>query len=66
MRKILADAAYEKVFMQWVEENLLGVDFEISSKSPTTQEFVPVKWRWVGERAERRCCPASGRQLQFL
>lgn len=50
MKKILADAAYEKVFMQWVEENLLGVDFEISSKPPTSQEFVPVKWRWVGER----------------
>ena len=50
MKKILADAAYEKQFMKWVEENLWGVDLEISSKPPTTDGFVPVKWRWVGER----------------
>jgi hypothetical protein len=41
MKKILADTAYEKVFMQWIEENLLGVDLEISSKPPTSREFVP-------------------------
>ena len=50
MEKILADAAYEKQFMKWVEENLLGVELEISSKPPTAEGFVPVKWRWVGER----------------
>lgn len=50
MKKILADAAYEKQFRQWVEENLLGVDLEISSKPPSSVGFVPVKWRWVGER----------------
>lgn len=50
MKKILADAAYEKVFLKWVNENLLGVELQISSKPPSTQGFVPVKWRWVGER----------------
>lgn len=51
MEKILADAAYERVFMEWVSENLLGVELEISSKPPGTAGFVPVKWRWVTERA---------------
>ncbi len=51
MEKILADAAYEKTFMGWVEENLLGVELEISSKPPGSEGFVPVKWRWVTERA---------------
>jgi len=51
MEKILADAAYEKVFMNWVSENLLGVELEISSKPPDSEGFVPVKWRWVTERA---------------
>ena len=51
MEKILADAAYEQVFMEWVSENLLGVELEISSKPPATAGFVPVKWRWVTERA---------------
>jgi putative transposase len=50
MEKILADAAYEKEFMKWVEDNLLGVELEISSKPPSAEGFVPVKWRWVGER----------------
>jgi hypothetical protein len=36
--------------MKWVEENLLGVELEISSKPPTTEAFAPVKWRWVRER----------------
>ena len=51
MEKILADAAYEKVFMNWVSENLLGVELEISSKPPGSEGFVPVRWRWVTERA---------------
>ena len=51
METILADAAYEKVFMEWVSENLLGVELEISSKPPGAEGFVPVKWRWVTERA---------------
>ncbi len=50
MKKILADAAYKKGFMDWVFENLLGVDLEISSKPPTTKGFVPLKWRWVSEQ----------------
>ncbi len=50
MQKILADAAYEKVFLNWVTENLLGVEVEITAKPPDAEGFVPVKWRWVAER----------------
>jgi len=50
MKKILGDAAYKKTFMDWVEENLLGVELEISSKPPSTKGFVPVKWHWVTEQ----------------
>lgn len=50
MEKILADAAYKTTFMDWVTENLLGVELEISSKPPSTKGFVPVKWRWVTEQ----------------
>jgi len=32
MGTILADAAYEKIFMNWVSKNLLGVELKISSK----------------------------------
>jgi len=49
-KKILADAAYEKVFRNWVSENMLGVELELSSKPPTVKGFVPVKWRWVTEQ----------------
>ncbi len=51
MKKILADAAYEKVFVDWVTENLRGVELGITSKPPDAQGFVPVQWRWVAERA---------------
>ncbi len=50
MQKILADAAYEKVFADWGTENLLGVELEITCKPPDTEGFVPVQWRWVAER----------------
>ncbi len=50
MKKILADRAYKNVFMDWVYENLLGIELELSSPPPIAQGFVPVKWRWVGER----------------
>lgn len=50
MKKILADAAYEKVFVDWVTENLRSVEVEITSKPPEAEGFVPVKWRWVSER----------------
>lgn len=50
LEKILADAAYKKVFSKWVSENMLGVELEISSKPPSTKGFVPVKWRWVTEQ----------------
>ncbi len=50
LRTILADAAYEKVFRDWVETNLLGVNLELSSKPPSAMGFVPVKWRWVTEQ----------------
>jgi transposase len=50
LKKILADAAYEKIFRNWVEENLLGVELELSSKPPSVKGFVPVKWRWITEQ----------------
>ena len=50
MRKILADAAYEKGFRDWIYDNLLGIELELSSKPPSTKGFVPVKWRWVTEQ----------------
>ena len=50
LKKILADAAYEKTFRDWVCDNILGVELELSSKPPSTKGFVPVKWRWVTEQ----------------
>jgi len=50
LKKILADAAYEKNFRAWVETNLLGIELELSSKPPSLKGFVPVKWRWVTEQ----------------
>jgi len=50
MKKILADEAYRKVFMDWVTNNVMGVEVEISSRPPSEKGFVPVKWRWVTER----------------
>jgi len=50
LEKILADAAYKKGFQKWVENNMLGVEVELSSKPPTSKGFVPVKWRWVTEQ----------------
>ena len=51
MKRILADDAYKIKFMNWVNENILGVELEVSSKPPGPDGFVPVKWRWVSERA---------------
>lgn len=51
MKKILADEAYRKRFIHWVETNLLGVELAFSSKPPGPDGFVPVKWRWVSERS---------------
>lgn len=51
METILADAAYEKVLMNWVKKNLLGVELKISSKPSATNGFVPVKWRWFTEKS---------------
>lgn len=50
LKKILADAAYEKVFRDWVYENLLGIELELSSKPPSSKGFIPIKWRWVTEQ----------------
>lgn len=50
LKKILADAAYQKVFRAWVEEHLLGIELELSSRPPSTKGFIPVKWRWVTEQ----------------
>ncbi len=50
MKKILGDDAYKKVFMDWVTNNVIEVEVEISSRPPSEKGFVPVKWRWVTER----------------
>jgi len=51
MKKILADEAYEKVFREWITNNLLGVKLEITANSPQQAKgFVPVQWRWISER----------------
>ena len=50
MKKILADEAYEKVFRDWVTNNLLGVELEITANPPHTEGFVPIQWRWISER----------------
>jgi len=50
MKKILADHAYKKVFMDWVENTIAGLEVEISSRPESKKGFVPVKWRWVTER----------------
>lgn len=47
MRKVLVDQAYKKVFHQWVENNIVGLDVEFSSKPPSAT----VKWRRVNERS---------------
>ncbi len=46
LEKILADAAYQKSFKEWVGDNLLGLSLELSSKPPSVKGFIPVKWRW--------------------
>ncbi|MGB0839107.1 MAG: transposase, partial [Chitinophagales bacterium] len=50
LEKILGDAAYKKSFIHWVQDNVLGLEVEISSRPPTSKGFVPVKWRWVTEQ----------------
>lgn len=50
MKKILVDDAYKKVFYDWVQSNIIGLEVEFASKPPTERGFVPVKWRWVNER----------------
>lgn len=50
MKKILVDDAYKKVFYNWVQDNIIGLEVEFASKPPTERGFVPVKWRWVNER----------------
>ena len=51
LEKILVDQAYKVAFVQWVENNILGLEVELSSKPPSAKGFVPVKWRWVNERS---------------
>ena len=51
MKKILVAQAYKKVFLKWVEDPIIGLDVELSSKPPSSKGFVPVKWRWVNERS---------------
>lgn len=49
VQKVLVDQGYKGEFMTVCEEQL-GVKAEISSKPPSAQGFVPLKWRWVSER----------------
>lgn len=51
LQKILVDQAYKIAFVDWVENNVAGLEVELSSKPPSTKGFVPVKWRWVNERS---------------
>ena len=44
IKKVLADHAYKTAFMDWVTNNVVGLEVEISSCPPTTKEFVPIKW----------------------
>ncbi|MBV6653950.1 MAG: IS5 family transposase [Mameliella sp.] len=48
LKKILTDAAYKKKFRDWVYEQLLGVDLELSSKPPSTKGFVPTQMAMGG------------------
>jgi len=43
MKKILVDDAYKKIFIPWVESNILGLEVEVASKPPTSKGFVPIK-----------------------
>lgn len=49
LQKVLVDGAYQGRFIKWVEQHTKAV-VEFASRPPTTQGFVPVKWRWVVER----------------
>ncbi|QHT70880.1 transposase [Rhodocytophaga rosea] len=40
MQKILADRAYKQSFTDWVYENMLGVELEISSPPPSQQGLI--------------------------
>ena len=35
MKKILVDDAYKKVFLDWVNDNIIGLEVELASKPPT-------------------------------
>ena len=37
MKKILVDQAYKKVFLKWVEDHIIGLDVELSSKPPSSK-----------------------------
>jgi len=50
MQKILVDDAYKKVFLQWVESTIIGLEIEFASRPPSSKGFVPIRWRWTVER----------------
>jgi len=50
LQKILVDQAYKIAFVEWVENNIAGLEVEPASKPPSTKGFIPIKWRWVNER----------------
>ena len=70
MQKILVDDAYRKVFYDWVQNNVIGLEIEFASKPPSEKGFVAVKWRWVVERTfgwlNRTGGPVRPKTLQKL
>lgn len=49
VKKVLADGKYGGVFQEYID-GIIDVELEISSRPPTAQGFVPIKFRWVVER----------------
>lgn len=51
IKKIAVDMAYKKVFQEWIENNIIGIELVFSGlgeKKPNA--FKPIQWRWVNER----------------
>jgi hypothetical protein len=44
----------KRYFMDWVYDNIVGLDVEFASRPPSEKGFVPVKWRWGNAAMELR------------
>lgn len=49
VKRILGDGAYRKTFENYASKDH-GIEVVISSRPPSVQGFIPLKWRWVSER----------------